>query len=369
MKMFVVGLGPFGCSYAVWLCSKGHKVLGIDINEKIVESVNNGEILFDEPQVEELLQKALENGSFRAVSNYSDPEIGAVDLAFVIVQTPLNENTQMLDYQCVIKALCSLLKANDNLLVVIRSTVPLGAMKELETIYSRIVYMPEFLAYSRIIEDFENPSSHLIGGDEEICAPLIEMLEEIDDTPIYVVKFGSAELAKLGINVALSTKVSLINQLEYIADLYPDVDINEVYEILVADKRFNPAFLRPGATFGGKCFIKDMRNLITQSNKKGYEPKFIEGIFELRDQYAIREVDKMGDVENVVLSGLSYKEDINFVDHSPGMLVLSELVKRGVNVTVIEKQEVIEHAKKWMKDEKEKVNWVECDKYIRIVPG
>jgi UDPglucose 6-dehydrogenase len=369
VKIVVVGLGPFGLSYSVWLASKGHNVLGIDINQEIVEKANKGKILFEEPQVSELLESSLDGPGFLAVSDYEHPFIPTAEIVFVIVQTPLDEETGMLNYQHVKQALCSLLKANEKILVVIRSTLPLGAMRELEVVYPNIVYMPEFLAYGRIIEDFENPNSHLIGGNEKICKSLVKMLKKIDNTPIFFMKFGSAELAKLGINVALSAKVSLINQLQYIGELFEDIDINEVYEILRLDSRFNPTFLRPGATFGGKCFVKDLTNLITQSRLKGYKPRFIEGIFDLRTQYAIREVDKMGDVKNVVLSGLAYKVGLNFVDHSPGLLILTELINREIKVTVIEKEEVIIQARKWLGKEAKRVNWVVCDRYVKVVPG
>ena len=250
-KVTVIGVGRLGLSFALLLNSKGYDVLGCDINEKYIDSLNDKIFSSKEPHVNELLQRSTMTFTTSVVAafNFSD-------IIFVFVQTPSLEtgryNHKYVD-QIVSKIQTNQVK--DKTLIIGCTVMPYYCEtieKKLADLNISVVYNPEFIAQGSIIDGLKNADIVLIGG--KYPESLLEMYRDIMvTTPVFkTLSLVGAGIAKISINCFLTLKISYANLIgEIIINSYEEHNINEILEAIGSDSRIGNKYLSYGFPAGG----------------------------------------------------------------------------------------------------------------------
>ncbi len=276
MNVSVIGLGKLGLPIACALAARGVPVVGLDRKEQLLADLRRPTFFCVEPGVD-----------FAAVSKIGQltseyrVAIGNSDLSLVIVPTPSKPNDQF-DNEFVLSACAAIGKELFDKptphTVVIVSTVMPGSIDaeiraELEQHSGKaagkgfhLLYNPQFVALGTVIEDFTTPDVILIGRcNQSAMIDLLEVYDKVMHTlpRIAVTTAINAEIAKLGLNCAVSAKINFANHLARIAERIPGTDIDAITEVIGCDRRIGPGYLRAAVNYGGPCFPRDVRALAT----------------------------------------------------------------------------------------------------------
>lgn len=273
MKISIIGTGYVGLVSGTCFAQLGHHVECIDSNSKKIDDLKQAIIPIYEPGLEDLVIRNIKASRLTFSINYESVE--KCDAVILAVGTPPLPNGQA-DLSSVFSAMKHILHyatkrdKNKKLVVVIKSTVPIGTWRKLEELvdinFISIVSNPEFLKEGTAIDDFMKPDRIVIGFNEkqQWASDLMdEMYEPMvrQGNPILKMSNSTAELAKYASNCFLATKISFINEMSRLCDRV-GADIDQLRAGMISDKRIGPYFLYPGVGYGGSCFPKDIQALI-----------------------------------------------------------------------------------------------------------
>ncbi len=330
---YVGGCGRLGLSLAAWSAHRGFDVVVSDVNAEAVAMVNSGKCPISEPSVQQFVSRIR-----RATTNTIDVTSEA-HLIFIIVPTPSLPSGEFSIQQ--VHSACQevgagLKKNPGHPTVVIVSTVNPGNTRNdlipaLELFSGKkavadftIAYSPEFIRQGSIIKDFANPDQILVGtgfANDDIT-PLIRYYQRVvvNDPEYNVISYESAEIAKLGLNAALATKVAVANQLMWLCQHTPNADAEFVLGSVGSDSRIGQKFFKPGLWVGGPCLPRD-NIALHQAIKKAYGiPVAIAlsiGDSMQEEKWALAEL-AYGHGERIGVLGLTYKAGVDIVEDSPG---------------------------------------------------
>jgi UDPglucose 6-dehydrogenase len=206
-----------------------------------------------------------------------------------------------------------------------------------------VVSNPEFLREGTAVSDFMEPARIIIGTDSQKAAMRMTALYRGIDAPLLITDPASAEMIKYASNAFLATKVSYINAIANVCEAI-GADVREVSLGMGYDERIGFEFLKAGPGFGGSCFPKDCRALLHISRENGYEFELLEGVLKVNREQQERIVAKIDKTahglagKNIGLLGLAFKANTDDARESPAVIVASELVEHGANVTVFDPQ-------------------------------
>jgi len=353
MKVSVIGLGKLGAPLAAVLASRGHDVVGVDVNTRGVALLNDGKAPVDETGLQELLD---ESGSrLRATTDMADA-VASSDVSFVIVPTPSDEDGRF-SLRFILPAVdqigVALRHKSSRHLVVITSTVMPGATdgpirSALEQASGLVVgesvglcYSPEFIALGSVIHDMLNPDLLLVGESDTASGDLLAeiLLRSVNgEPPVMKMNLVNAELAKISVNTYVTTKISYANMLAEICEQLPDADASVVTRAIGMDSRIGPKYLRGATAYGGPCFPRD--NIAFSKLARGLG--VVANLAEATDEINRRQVDRLVDAvtghlgadKRVTVLGLSYKPSTAVVDESVGIAAARRLAEQGVATTV-----------------------------------
>jgi UDP-N-acetyl-D-mannosaminuronic acid dehydrogenase len=326
----VLGLGYIGLPTASLFATHGHKVLGVDVRERVVETINAGEIHIEEPGLFTLARAAVGSGNLRAAIK---PERS--DVFIICVPTPLTEDKKCdLSYvENATKTIVPLVKKGD--LVILESTSPPGTTRDVIApmlastglkvgVDIHIAHCPERVLPGRILKELiEN--ARIIGGiTPESARITCELYKGIVEGPIYLTDATTAELAKVMENTYRDVNIALANELGHICEQL-GVSVWEVVELANKHPRVN--LHKPGPGVGGHCIsvdpwflvekFPDTANLIHLSrNINDSQPsKVVEKVMEIVG----------ADHRSVALFGVSYKGNVDDTRESPALEIIAEL--------------------------------------------
>jgi UDPglucose 6-dehydrogenase len=344
-------LGKLGASMAAAIASRGHEVIGVDVNHRAVDALNAG----NAPVQETGLQKMIEENRTRLCATMSHEEaIHGSELTFVIVPTPSDERGAF-SLQYVAYAFREIGRAlatkKGRHTVVLTSTVLPGATRYgllpiLEQHSGRksgsgfgLCYSPEFIALGSIIHDFLNPDFLLIGElDAESGAHLEACYREIMPTPTPVKRMTleNAELAKISVNAFVTTKITFANMLAEICSNMPNGDVDVISDALGLDSRIGRKYLTGGLGFGGPCFPRDNVALSFIAGELGARsdlPATTDRLNRsLTDRLLERFADRMSRDLTVAVLGLAYKPFSHVVEESQAILLVRAFLERGARL-------------------------------------
>jgi len=358
MRISILGLGYVGLTGAACLIDQGYDVIGVDINEYKISELNNGKCPINEPGVEELLQKGLAEGRFRATTNTFEA-VSSSNLSFVCVGTPsgasgahdmsfiVNVSKQIVEAIKVVAKEEPLFKQE----VVYRSTMSPGSIHNLiapifETIGNgtqgknwEIFYNPEFLRESTAIKDYYNPPKIVIGHRQGADTATIDSIYENIKCEKFHVGIRESEITKFLDNSFHALKVAYGNEIGRLCKTL-DVNTDEVMEIFLADTKLNISslYLTPGGAFGGSCLPKDVRALNWLANSNGVKSEIISNIInsnESHKEFIANYVEGFIPAgSKVLVVGLSFKSNTDDLRESPQIDVIQKLIGRGYPLRV-----------------------------------
>lgn len=357
-KISLVGLGKLGLCLAAIFAKKGIKTIGIDIDEKVIASVNNGISPIIEPELGNIISDV--GGKFLTCTNSHSKAISETDITYILTATPSNPDGSFSNHhvEAALKTLSSALKNNNKRyhLFVISSTVAPGSIENsfiplIEKYSGRklnigfgIGYCPDFVALGEVINNFLNPELVVIGESSKMVGDIIENLHHrITDNKPYIGRMSliSGEIAKISLNTYITTKISFVNNLGNICEKLPGAEIDKITETIGVDKRISPYYFKSGMAYGGTCFPRDTFAFNNLSNQVGFNSNFIDAIEEINEyqhQYLFEivnnELQKYPSKQLCVL-GLSFKTNTPVIIQSSGIRLIQKFLDKEHPKTAI----------------------------------
>lgn len=347
MKISIIGLGKLGLCLAGVFADAGHKVLGIDVSGKAVEAARRGEPLVPEPGLPELLKRNHRRMKFQTLFD----GLRDTAMSFIIVPTPTPPGEEKFSNDYVLAALNrmgpELQAAKGYHVVVLVSTVMPRASQDviipvLERAAGKAVgfqmgycYSPEFIALGNVIDGMQHPDILLIGeSDKRAGDALLGVLCSVSpDAPAHRMAPLEAEVAKLCLNVALSSRITFANMVGRLADVL-DVDAHRILGAITGDSRIGKKFMRPGAPVSGPCLPRDLIALNRALKDFGVQSELPGAMVNenaLLIHYIVQRMQSFG-VKTVGILGWSYKPGTPLTDESAAFPLAELLLEAGLRV-------------------------------------
>ena len=348
MKISVIGCGYLGAVHAAGIAKIGHEVVGIDVDQAKVDSLNAARAPFFEPGFDQLLSEVSDSLSFSTdMSALADAAVH-----FLAVGTPQSESgaADMTHVNDAVTKLTAHLKPGD--VVVGKSTVPVGTAQRLSEMIrstgAKLMWNPEFLREGFAVQDTLAPDRLVYGiaeGDDELVDVLDEVYRPLieRETPRLVMDYATAELVKVAANSFLATKISFINAMAEIADVV-GADVTQLADAIGHDSRIGRRFLNAGIGFGGGCLPKDIRGFIKRAEELGVGQAvaFLDDV----DQVNLRRRRRVEDIlieelgplkgKTIAVWGLAFKPDSDDIRDSPALAIAEGIARAGAHVHVFD---------------------------------
>ncbi len=354
MNISIIGTGYVGLVTGVCLASLGMNVLCCDIDAGKIAQLQKGLLPIYEPGLGSLLSKCIKRKNRLVFTTQLKSAVEHSDVIFITVNTPTNE-----DNTCDLKHVFEVARGIANYMtcykvIINKSTVPVGTgqkvKEEIRKVLAElnrpldfdVVSNPEFLKEGSAVYDFINAERIVIGAESERAISLMKEAyydQILCNIPLLVTSIETAEMIKYASNAFLAAKISFINEIAAICELY-NADVTEVARGMGLDSRIGPQFLRPGPGFGGSCFPKDVRALTGMALKEGYTPYILKSILEMNNRQSDRMVEKistaMGGLENrnVAMLGVAFKAETDDIRESPALSIIHSLLSKKAAVRV-----------------------------------
>ena len=348
-KISVIGLGFVGLSLAVVNAQKGFDTMGIDIDNKKLTNLRNGNPPFYEIKLEEFLRNSIRKKKIIFSNKISS--IIDTDITFVTVGTPTkNGKIDLSQVQKVVSEVAKVLsKKKQSHLVVVKSTIVptttndviLPKLQHLRNI--RLAVNPEFLREGTAIQDLLEPHLIVIGEqDKQAGDALVKYYKSFYKKlpEILRTNFITAELIKYSNNAFLATKISFINSIANICQNFPMADVTIIANAIGKDPRIGPLFLNAGPGFGGSCLPKDLSALIAFSKNFGDTNillKAVQQVNKTQPDKIIRILKQMNVLrKNKIISvlGLAFKKNTDDVRESVSVPLIEKLLDYGLSIKV-----------------------------------
>lgn len=345
---------------AACLANIGHELIAVDIDADKISALKSGKIPIYEPGLENVLMPALESGKLRFSTDLSEG-VTESDIIFISVGTPADENGSA-DMMAVRAVAAEIAKSiNKYKVIVNKSTMPVGSTKLVERIILEniavahefdVVSNPEFLREGSAIDDFLNPNRIVIGANSQRAVGLMTELYAPIKAPLLITDPASAEMIKYASNCFLATKVSFINAVANICETV-GADVKEVALGMGYDKRIGFDFLKAGPGFGGSCFPKDCKAMLSIAKDNGYEFKLLNGVLEVNSRQRLivtESIDKMlGTESRIGVLGLAFKPNTDDMRDAPSVDIIADLQTKGHQIAAFDPASM-DNAKKIMRD-------------------
>ena len=353
MNIAIVGTGYVGLVTGACFADTGANVTCVDVDEKKIASLRNGDIPIYEPGLDALVDKNVKAG--RLKFSTSLPEIlNEQQLVFTAVGTPPDEDGSA-DLKYVLQVAKTIGEHMQKYIVVVtKSTVPVGtAQKVKETIQAEldrrgveipfdIASNPEFLKEGSAIKDFMSPDRVVVGVESEKAKKLLTRLYKpflTNNFRVIFMDIPSAEMTKYAANSMLATRISFMNDIANLCELV-GADVNMVRAGIGSDTRIGRKFLYAGCGYGGSCFPKDVKALIQTADKVGYSMeviKAVDRVNEYQKSILFRKLQKAYRGEplrgkTIALWGLSFKPETDDMRESTALVMIDLLLQAGITI-------------------------------------
>jgi nucleotide sugar dehydrogenase len=352
----LIGIGRLGICSALVFEKAGYSVLGVDLNEDYIKSINERRFVSNEPQVTELLQASK---NFTATTSLEDA-VNFSDLIFVCVDTPSTGDDRFYDtfkLDRVLEAINRLKPSNKHIMIMCTVLPGYHLKTGLKLISSctntTLNYNPEFIAQGAIIEGFTNPDVVLIGRQTEEAGLAIRAVYEraVHSHPYYAVMSPeSAELMKISLNCFVTTKIAYANMIADIADQTPGADKKEILAAIGHDSRVGTKYLQPGWAYGGPCFPRDNRALAGYSEQIKYEAKIARATDSANEQHIEFQAQQLlaKGKDTYVFQYVAYKQpcEVPITEESAKIKVAVILAKAGKTVILRDKPHILDDARR-----------------------
>jgi len=349
MKLCMIGTGYVGLVSGVCFSDLGNDVICVDRDKKKIENLKKGIIPIYEPGLNELVLKNYKNNRLKFSTNLKDA-ISKSDIVFICVGTPTKKNGSGADLNQIFAVAREIRSSISKYKIIItKSTVPVITGDEIEKIISQkvskklfsVVSNPEFLREGEAIRDFIYPDRIVIGTNDKKTNKILKNLYAplISKGAKYVNSSRrSAELIKYASNAFLATKITFINELANLCEKL-NVNIEDISIGMGLDKRIGGRFLRAGPAYGGSCFPKDTRAIVSTADKFKTNLSVIKSVIksnENRSSLLLERVFEIlkGKIKNkkICYLGVTFKANTDDMRDSSCLSMIPSLVKKGALV-------------------------------------
>jgi UDPglucose 6-dehydrogenase len=357
-KVSVLGIGYVGLCTAVGFASKGYDVVASTHDAEKAAKINKGIPPFHEPNLQNMLEEALQSGHLKCLINETEKAILETDLTFNAVGTPSRPDGSI-DLQFIETSSRDMGKAlhkkSTYHVVVIKSTVVPGTTQDLvKPILEKeskkkcgpdfgLCMSPEFLRQGSAFEDTMHTDRIVIGEYDKKSGDTLENLYKDfyakNAPPTIRTTLSTAELIKYASNSLLATKISFINTIANICEKIPGADVKAVATAMGLDKRIGPLFLNAGLGYGGSCFPKDVKALMAYSKNLGYPLKLLDAVEDVNKTQPLKAIqfckEQLGNLEGkrIAILGLAFKADTDDMREARVIPIINQLLEEGANVT------------------------------------
>lgn len=366
MKISIIGTGYVGLITGLCLAEMGHEIMCIDNDQIKIKKINNGESIIHEEGLEKLLKKNL-GTNFLASCDLEEAVLNS-EISIIAVGTPFKNEAIDLSYvKQVSKDIGKILsKKNTFHLIVVKSTVVPGTTDNVVTPiieqYSKkengidfgVGMNPEFLREGSAINDFMNADRIILGSLDKISS---KYMNKIYDPFPNVQKINTnnktAEMIKYANNSLLATLISFSNEIGNLCSSHKNVDVLDVLRGVHLDQRISPildndnrvkpgiiSYLQAGCGFGGSCFPKDVKALISHGDQQKSEMKLLKSVMEINNNQPSKVIDivkrnfqKIKDL-NILILGAAFKPGTDDMRESPAIPIINELICLEANINI-----------------------------------
>ena len=345
----MIGTGYVGLVSGVCFSDLGNDVICVDKDINKINNLKKGIIPIYEPGLEELVLKNYKNKRLNFSTNLKE-SVKKSDIIFICVGTPTKKNSNSADLSQVYAAAKEISKSVKKFKIIInKSTVPVTTGDEVEKIISKkvnkkffsVVSNPEFLREGEAIRDFIYPDRVVVGSNDSkskrllkgLYSPLISKGAKFVST-----KRRAAELIKYASNAFLATKITFINEIANLCEK-TDIDIEDISIGIGLDKRIGSRFLRAGPAYGGSCFPKDTKALVSTANKFKINLSVVKSVIKsnnLRSDLLSKRLSLIlkKKIKNTVVSflGVTFKANTDDMRDSSSLKLIPFLSKKGAKI-------------------------------------
>jgi UDPglucose 6-dehydrogenase len=351
MKIAVVGTGYVGLVTGTCFAETGNDVVCVDIDQRKVEKLSNGEITIYEPGLEKLFIRNLKEERLKFTTDL-EKGIEEAEIIFLALPTPPGEDGSA-DLKYILGVSDHLGKIlKDYKVIVDKSTVPVGTAEKVRAAVAKnfkgefdVVSNPEFLREGVAVEDFMKPDRVVIGTSSERAKKVMGDLYNPfvrSGNPVIFMDERSAELTKYAANSFLATKISFMNEVAQLCErLGADVDM--VRKGIGSDERIGKRFLFPGIGYGGSCFPKDVQALVKSASEVDYDFQILNAVMDVNERQKKHLMPKIrryfhNDLKgkHFALWGLAFKPNTDDIREAPALYIIEELLKDGATVSAFD---------------------------------
>ena len=360
MKIAVVGTGYVGLVTGTCFAETGNQVICVDIDQRKVEKLSNGQITIYEPGLEKIFLRNLKEGRLHFTTSLAD---GIKDAAiiFLALPTPPGEDGSA-DLKYILGVADDLGKLlTDYKVIVDKSTVPVGTADKVRAAIAKnykgafaVVSNPEFLREGVAVDDFMKPDRVVVGtSDERSKQVMTELYGPFvrSGNPVIFMDERSAELTKYAANSFLAVKISFMNEIARLCEKV-GADVDMVRKGIGSDERIGKRFLFPGIGYGGSCFPKDVQALVKSSNEVDYNFEILEAVMKVNEEQKLFLMPKIfqyfgNDLKgrHFALWGLAFKPNTDDIREAPALYMIEHLLAAGATVSAYD-PEAMENVKK-----------------------
>ena len=360
----VVGLGYIGLPTAAMFASRKKKVVGVDVNQHAVDTINRGEIHIVEPDLDMLVSEAVQQGYLKAVTT---PEVA--DAFLIAVPTPFKDcadgevpEPDLRYIEAASKAIAPVLKKGD--LVILESTSPVGTTEQMaawlaearpdlsfpqtheEVADVNIAHCPERVLPGHVVRELVE-NDRVIGGMSKRCSERsVELYKTFVTGECVITNARTAEMAKLTENSCRDVQIAFANELSMICDEL-DIDVWELISLANRHPRIN--ILQPGPGVGGHCIAVDPWFIVSKTPEQAKIIHTARRVNDAKPDWVINKVkfaiaefllanpDRTAKDVTIACYGLAFKSDIDDLRESPAMYITKEISEIHCgNVLVVE---------------------------------
>ena len=354
MRVAIIGTGYVGLVAGACFADSGNSVVCLDVDPAKIDRLRQGEIPIYEPGLEEIVKRTSKEGRLTFTTSYEEAIPNAEVLFLAVGTPPLADGSSDVRFleaasRSIGKAMeASPSKNSDLKIIVNKSTVPIGSHRVVaEWIGAEtkrpfeVVSNPEFLKEGSAIEDFLKPDRVVIGTERddvfqkmtELYAPFVRQ-----GNPIMKMDTVSAEITKYACNAFLATRISFMNELARLCELSGG-DIEEVRKGMASDVRIGKHFLYAGAGYGGSCFPKDVKALVSTGKRYGTPLEIVAAVDSANNKQKLHLVGSIrryfGESlrgKTIGFWGLAFKPNTDDLREAPALEMIRALLELGVNV-------------------------------------
>lgn len=352
MKIAIVGTGYVGLVSGACFAELGADVTCVDVDQEKINSLNNGVIPIYEPGLSDIVQRNMKANRLHFITDLTAC-VNDVEIVFCAVGTPPDEDGSA-DLKYVLEVAKTVgMHANNYLVFVTKSTVPVGTAKkvkmtiqvELDKRHKQLEFdvasNPEFLKEGNAIEDFLKPDRVIIGVESGKAQKILEKLYKpmfLNNFRVIFMDIPSAEMTKYAANSMLATRISFMNEIANLCELV-GADVNMVRQGIGSDSRIGNKFLYAGCGYGGSCFPKDVKALIKTAQQRGYTMRVLNAVEEVNEKQKNVLFEKFVKYFNgkitgkkIAIWGLAFKPNTDDMRQPPALVLIENLLNSGCEV-------------------------------------